>query len=100
MAGKHTPGWTYVEGERLSHDAIGFEVWLVRPAIVETESGEAIIEDAEDMEPCDCLLIAAAPDLLEMAFALVNSPLTNTNALIEARKLARAAILKATGGAE
>lgn len=117
--GGHTPGpWTWVEGERLSHDAEGWQVWSVAPAIV-AECGEPVVEDAEGIAPANARLIAAAPCLLEAlkaqeratAYAadlaslsedgtrLTESHMARGRELISAAKeLRRAAISLATGG--
>ena len=65
---------------------------------IQTEDGDVVALVAlVDGSPYDLALWAAAPELLDVAMALVGCPLTNTNALVEARDLARAAISKAIG---
>lgn len=72
-APKHTPGpWTWVEGERLSHDAPGWVSWSVAPAIV-TDCGEPVVEDAESISPANARLIAAAPDFFASAKSLIEA---------------------------
>ena len=46
--------------------------------------------------PRDGALYRAGPELLAVAVALINAPLTNANALVEAKALAEAAFLNAT----
>ncbi len=75
LAKAATPGhWVHVVGERLSHDAAGYEEWAVTPAVVSLsdpdEEGRptTVVPEAFDVGLNDAAFIAAAnpPTVLEL----------------------------------
>ena len=65
-AEKATPGpWLHVEGERLSHDAHGWEEWAVKPALLRLpqdadDEEYHIVEDPFEAKTADLAFIATA----------------------------------------
>jgi hypothetical protein len=64
--------WLHVEGERISHNAEGWETWAVLPSVVDLMTGDPVIDDAEHIDPRDRAFIAAANPATILALLSAN----------------------------